>query len=62
MKKQSIGKLYIYMFTTSILRAKKKNYKKKLCTFIDLKFIFQIVKKSKVQFKYLQVHWKNIII
>jgi len=29
---------------------------------MDLNFIFQIVKKSKVQFKYLQVHWKNIII
>jgi hypothetical protein len=28
---------------------------------MDLEFIFQIVIKSKVQFKYLQVHWKNII-
>ncbi len=48
------------MFTTSILRAKNKiKFKKLIMYFHGLTIIFQIVKKSKVQFKYLQVHWKK---
>jgi hypothetical protein len=55
--------IYVKMFTTSILRAEKKYYlQKNPYTFKYLKFTFQIVKKSKVQFKYLQVHSKNVII
>ncbi len=51
------------MFTTSVLRAKNKiKLQKLIMCFHGLTIIFQIVKKSKVQFKYLQVHWKKIII
>ncbi len=55
--------IYVKMFTTSILKAEKIYiYKKYSCTFKYLNFTFQIVKKSKVPFKYLQVHLTNVVI
>jgi hypothetical protein len=62
----SIDKIIcIRMYITLILKAgeNEKNYcRKNSHTFKYMKISFKTIKNPKVQFKYLQVHWKNIII
>ncbi len=53
------------MFTTSMLKVGKKETiicETNSYTFKYLKFTFQTAKKSKAQFKCLEMHWNNIII